>query len=97
MERLLSRSWTDWVASALAVTSVAGLVGAIAIEDANGAATQNASGVSSIGILVLIGAMPVLGGLIAARAPSNPVGWMLSGGAVCVAGALLAHGLAVRV
>ncbi len=48
--------------------------------------------VPAIAVFVYLSALPITGGLLAARRPSNPVGWILVGSGLCLAVTVFATG-----
>jgi len=87
-----------WAALGLAGT-VAACAGAVALEAANGAATQNFSGdpvPTSIAVAVWLAGFPSVAALIAWRRPRNSFGWLLLASMAAIGFALLAHAWAVH-
>jgi two-component system NarL family sensor kinase len=82
-------------ASVLAVTA-ASLLGAMALEAANGRATDNGGGWGAVPFALLVLTVPAVGALVAARRPRNPVGWLTVAAPACLSVALLAHAYAVH-
>ena len=89
---------TDWLAAALMALSGFCLVVAMWLESGNGAATLNSVGPGweDAGVLVMFFGLPVLGGLLALRQPTNPLGWLFSAGGTLLAVGLLSHAWAIR-
>ncbi len=82
-------------AGLLGVTVVAAVV-SVALETANGGATDNSGGAGAAVVVGVLLVFPVVGALVAWRRPSNAVGWLLLGAIGALAVGSVTHAWAVQ-